>query len=358
MNPTPAGEAGDEGELLDLLPDTIIVITEGPTLAWTNRAGEQLLGRPREEIIGRPCADVLPIHDAEGRNICPRAPVGRRLPMVKGLPVRDFELTRPDGQHIPVSLKCTYQKDTDEVVRRVVCVVRDVRSQRGMDMRTVELISTVSHEIRSPLTSIKGFTKTLLNRYDRFDDDLKKEMLAAANTDADRVTRLLGELLDISRLETGRLKLRPKRFDLVELLTDIAGKAQAETESHEVVVEAPEELPLFADPDKMKQVLTNLLENALKYTDEGTVRVEASADGHWATVAVSDQGDGIPEPQLKRLFRKFYRRERAGQPSGTGLGLYICRGLVEAHHGKIDVASSEGEGTTFTVRIPVDPDIT
>lgn len=355
MTTTPAG--GEEAGFLDLLPDAVVVLTEGPILAWANRAAGDLIGRPRDELVGRPCTDALPIHDVEGRNICPRAPLGRRLPMIKGMPERDFELTRADGQHVPVSLKCTYEKDADDVVRRVVCIVRDARSRRGMDMRTVELISTVSHEIRSPLTSIKGFTKTLLNRFDRFDDDVKKEMLAAANTDADRVTRLLGELLDISRLETGRLKLRPKRFDLPELLSKIVETAGADDEAHEIVVEAPEDLQIFADPDKVEQVLTNLVENAVKYTDDGTIRVWASEDGGWVTVSVTDEGDGIPEPQLKRLFRKFYRRERAGQPSGTGLGLYICRGLVEAHHGEIDVTSTEGTGTTFTVRLPLNADI-
>lgn len=352
---TPAG--GDEAGFLDLLPDAVVVLTEGPTLRWINRAGEELIGRGRDELVGRPCADVLPIHDVEGRNICPRAPLGRRLPMIKGMPERDFELTRSDGQHVPVSLKCAYEKDADDVVRRVVCIVRDARSRRGMDMRTVELISTVSHEIRSPLTSIKGFTKTLLNRFDRFDDDMKKEMLAAANADADRVTRLLGELLDISRLETGRLKLRPERFDLPELLSRIVDNAGAAEEGREIVVEAPEELRLFADPDKVEQVLTNLVENAVKYTDTGTIRVRASQDDSWVTVSVSDEGDGIPRAQLNRLFRKFYSREQAGQPSGTGLGLYICRGLVEAHHGEIDVTSREGVGTTFTVRLPLNPDI-
>lgn len=345
-------------DVVDLLPDAVVMVEEGPTVTWVNRAAEILLGSPRAELIGRPCADVLPLRNAEGRSVCELAPLGQRMPIAKGMPESDFELHRPDSASIPVTMRCTYDKDEGHVVRRIVCALRDARASRGMDMRTVELISTVSHEIRSPLTSIKGFTKTLLDRWDRFDDDLKKEMLTAVNTDADRVTRLLGELLDISRLEAGRLGLRLKQFDLGELAGDVVSRLAGISDRHTVETELGDDLTVVADPDKIQQVLTNLVENALKYTDGGRVQVRATRDGRWVSVGVSDEGEGIPQRHVQRLFRKFYRRDRAGSPSGTGLGLYICRGLIEAHGGAIVVDSEPGRGSTFSFRIPVAPEVT
>lgn len=340
-------------DLLDLLPDAVVVLDEGPVVAHVNRAAEAMLGRAKSDLEGRPCADVLHLRDPEGRDVCANTPIGRRLPMAKGLPERDFELTRADGTYLPVSMRASYVKDGTGVIRRAVCVLRDARARRGMDLRTVEVISTVSHEIRSPLTSIKGFTKTLLDRWERFPDDTKREMLQAVNEDADRVTRLLGELLDVSRLEAGRLRLRLVRTDLAEIAESVADTLRPRAEHHTIATSFDGPVIVLADADKVRQVLTNMIENALKYTGAGTVSVSGSADDTWATVEVADQGEGMSAAQLPRLFRKFYRRERAGSPTGTGLGLYICKGLIEAHGGEIGARSERGNGSVFWFRLPL-----
>jgi hypothetical protein len=218
--------------------------------------------------------------------------------------------------------------------------------------KTVELIATVSHEIRSPLTTIKGFTKTLIDRWDRLSDDTKREMLLAINADADRVTRLLTELLDVSRLEAGRLTLHRRPIDLRalagETVEDLAGRSAR----HVVRLVPGDPVGGHGDPDKLRQVVTNFIENAQKYTDEGTVTVSCSRDGEWVRVAVSDEGPGIPESGRAALFEKFSRREVPGSPSGTGLGLYICKGLIEAHGGRIGVTSGDGTGSTFWFEVP------
>jgi hypothetical protein len=220
------------------------------------------------------------------------------------------------------------------------------------EARTVELIATVSHEIRSPLTTIKGFTKTLLDRWDRLSDETKRDMLLAINADADRVTRLLTELLDVSRLEAGRLTLHRRPLDLRELaggtVEDLAGRSAR----HVVRMVPGAPVGVMGDPDKLRQVLTNFIENALKYTEGGTVTVACSLDGAWGRVAVGDEGPGIPEARQSELFEKFSRHEVPGSPTGTGLGLYICKGLIEAHDGRIGVVSNAEEGSTFWFEIP------
>lgn len=338
--------------LLDLSPDAVVVLDAPGVIAWINDAAARLLGVARGDLVGRTATDVLRIVDGTGADVLAGAPLGRRVVVSRGLPEREYMVRRRSGGFVPVSVRCSYVKDEQHVVRRMVCTLRPSAARRGMDMRTVEVISTVSHEIRSPLTSVKGFTKTLLDRWDRFDDVMKRDMLMAVNQDADRVTRLIGELLDISRLEAGRLALRRQRLDVRELAEHVVGKIAPRAERHTLDVRMPKSLPrVFADKDKVEQVLTNLVENAVKYTEKGHVRISARRAGANVCVSVSDEGEGIPPQQVSRLFRKFVSKERAGSPSGTGLGLYICKGLIEAHGGHIHAESGDG-GTTFTFCIP------
>lgn len=233
------------------------------------------------------------------------------------------------------------------LIRRALSALRPRRGPPDRNPQTVELIATVSHEIRSPLTTIKGFTKTLIDRWDRLEDDTKRDMLLAINTDADRVTRLLTELLDISRLEAGRLTLHRRPVDLHELAARSVEELADRSEKHVVRLAGEDSIEVMGDPDKLRQVITNFIENALKYTDEGTVTVTCTREDGWGRLAVSDQGAGIPAREGAGLFEKFTRREAPGSPSGTGLGLYICKGLIEAHGGRIDFTSTEGRGSTF-----------
>lgn len=231
--------------------------------------------------------------------------------------------------------------------------VGDPPAPNHPDERTVELIATVAHEIRSPLTTIKGFTKTLLDRWDRLDDELKREMLQAINADADRVTRLLTELLDVSRLEAGRLTLHRRPIDLRELATTTAADLAARSADHVVVVAEGDAVFVLGDSDKLRQVVTNFIENALKYTQKGTVTVSCSVTEDGGRLSVRDEGEGIPEHRHSLVFEKFSRDDVPGSPTGTGLGLYICKGLIEAHDGRIGVVSEEGAGSTFWFEVPL-----
>lgn len=233
---------------------------------------------------------------------------------------------------------------------------RDPERERGDDA-VFEIISTVSHELRSPLTSVKGYVALLLDRWDRLDDDAKKEMLTQVNHDADRVTRLITELLDISRLETGNLVLRRQNIDLSDLARDVVAKVRVGYPDLECSVEIGDVPEIYADPDKIQQVLTNLVENGAKYGNPKGMTITGSVDdsvgGGVAVVAVADKGEGIPEDDLSKLFSQFFRRDH-GRPDGTGLGLWISRGLVEAHGGELSVRSEMGKGSEFRFTLPLD----
>jgi signal transduction histidine kinase len=182
-------------------------------------------------------------------------------------------------------------------------------------------------------------------------------MVEQVNHDADRVTRLITELLDISRLESNRLKLRPEWFSIPELVARIVDKlAFAHPEAHVTIHFEADYPSVYADRDKVEQVLTNLIENAAKYGDAETIEVDGTLVDGEAAVAVSDRGEGLDPEVVPRIFTKFFRAEnRAGRPTGTGLGLYIARGLAEAHGGSLRAESSPGSGSTFTLTLPVGP---
>jgi PAS domain S-box-containing protein len=342
----------DSEAYLEALPDAVVVVDAEGRVAYANAAAERLARAGRDELIGRSLDDAVPLRDGAGNPWWACSERLRRLPGVRGVPVRELHLLA-GAEPVPVGLTASFLRDHRGRVLQAVCVLRDASARHRRDSQRGELISTLSHELRSPLTSVKGFTSTLLHRWERFTDAQKREMLATVNMDADRVTRLIQELLDVSRIDAGRLELRRKEFDLAAMAAGIVGRFELQHAGHKFQVSFPDGFPrVYADPDKVEQVLTNLVENAVKYSDGGEVTVTGRVTDTEVEVAVRDQGVGIPADQLPLIFTKFYRRAGHGYPSGTGLGLFIARGLVEAHAGRIWADSTPGQGTALRFRLP------
>jgi len=167
---------------------------------------------------------------------------------------------------------------------------------------------------------------------------------------------MINELLDVSRLESGRLELRKERISVDEIIQKVVGRFLPRLEEHSMTVDMNGSIPkLLADADKVEQVITNLIENAVKYTPGGEVQITAVASSLLVKVSVSDEGEAIPLEQRKRIFDKFFRSERPGNPSGTGLGLFISKGLIEAHGGDIWVEEAPGGGSKFVFTLPLAP---
>lgn len=332
--------------VLDALPDPVAVVgADGAVLHATPLLG-RLCGYPPRDMVGAPADETLPLLDEAGRDWweCRRPLAGE--PLTQRIPETELTLVDADGQHRPVLLTAS-RLDGDSTL--VIVLRRGERRQR-LDAARSELVSTVSHELRSPLTSVKGFVKTLLAKWDRFTDEQKQQMLATVDADADRVTRLLGELLDVSRIDAGRLPLRRSMIDLAEVAEQVATRVAPSDPHGRVTVDLPDDLPrLYADADRLQQVLTNLIENGLTHGD-GPVTVTADLGDDDVTVSVADEGPGIDEAHLPQLFTKFYRPTE--RRTGTGLGLYICRGIVEAHGGAVWAETAPSGGACFRFTLP------
>ncbi|MDQ1712611.1 MAG: hypothetical protein QOE45_2061 [Frankiaceae bacterium] len=344
----------DESALYDELPDGLLVADDEGTVVVLNRAGARLLGRATDEAVGRDFRDVVPLADPSGRDWWACTDPYGGLRSRTGQPERQLSLLGPGGAPLrDLLVTARYVRDDGGAVRRLVIGLRDAAARDRLERNRADLISTVAHELRSPLTSVKGFTATLLAKWDRFTDEQKKVMLETVNADADRVTRLLADLLDVSRIDAGRLELHRQVVDLERVVRKaFAGRvASGEPESRFVLDVSGEAPEMWLDPDKVEQIVGNLVENALKY-GAGTVTVALDNTPSGAEVVVSDEGEGIPDELLARVFTKFWRRGDGGRRSGTGLGLFITKGLVEAHGGDITVGRAASGGAEFRFTLP------
>ncbi|KAB7739537.1 DUF4118 domain-containing protein [Parvibaculum sedimenti] len=218
------------------------------------------------------------------------------------------------------------------------------------------LLTSISHDLRTPLASIIGSVTSLKTYFDRFDAAQRNDLLSTIEDEAERLNRFVGNLLDITRLESGALNIRMTRVDLTELTETALRRASRLLSTHHVAVSVPSNLPsVMADPILLEQVLFNLLDNAAKYSPAGsTIRIEAASAGKKVLISVLDEGEGIPPEELETIFDKF-RRAGSGdnRPAGTGLGLAICRGFVEVFGGTISATSrARGHGSVFTIQLP------
>jgi PAS domain S-box-containing protein len=339
---------------LDQIPDGVLRLDEERRITAANAAAAAITGFEPATLVGRHCADLLDPRGRDGHRIWPEGwHPSARLRSVKGLPEQEITLQRADGTDVRTLITGSYERDETGRLVGLVLVLREAGRRAHQAASGIEIVSTVSHELRSPLTSVKGYTSLLLNRWDRLKDDQKRMMLEQVNHDADRVTRLITELLDISRLETGRLVLRRQLVSLPALTTTVVDKLRMEYPDLEAETTYAADFPrVFADPDKVEQVLTNLVENACKYASPTGMSIVGVFDEAEVCVTVTDSGEGIPEDDLPKVFTKFFRRDM-GKPTGSGLGLWISRGLVEAHGGQLSASSKPGKGTAFQFTLPM-----
>jgi len=337
-----------------------------------NPAAESLLGLPRSQALGKKLAELFTFsgQPASGH------PVWRALSENVVVPfTEDACLIVGKGDVIPISGSAAPIRDDGDNVTGVVLTFRDIserkKSERALaealdkaresDRLKSQLLSTVSHELHTPLAAIKGFATTLLDNGDKLEQPEKREFLEEIDAASDRLNGLINHLLDFSRLEAGMLPVRPVPTDINEIVSGSLSHFRIRAPQKLVSLNIPPDLPeVSADPRRLREVLDNVLDNALKYTPDRAqiwIQCEEIAEGLCPSVqlCVRDDGPGIAEELLERIFEPFHQPYENGgrNTSGVGLGLAISRRILNAHNGRIWAESPKGQGAAFYITLPV-----
>ncbi len=304
--------------------------------------------------------DVLTFRRADGREISlDEFPLGQVLSTGETVRAEEIVIQVPDGRSVTTLVNATPIYSEGGEVQSVVVTLQDMTPLEELERLRAEFLGMVSHELRAPLTSIKGSVATLLGASSELDHAEMLQFFRIIDEQADHMRDLISDLLDVARIETGTLPVTPAAAEVAGLVDEARNTFLSGGSRNDLHIDLPPDLPLvMADRRRIVQVLINLLANASRYsTPSSTIRMTAAREGFHAAVSVTDEGRGVPAERLPHLFRKFSRidGEDGGRDiAGSGLGLAICKGIVEAHGGRIWAESDgEGLGTRFTFTIPV-----
>jgi len=322
--------------------DGIMTIDRQRRIVSFSASMERLTGWQKDEAIGRHCFEILKLVSNSGTDICQtRCPITRG---VDGFVSLDGIITTKDGQNVEVGMSYSLGHSPSGELLPTVVNVRDISRLRQVERMRSTLLATVSHELQTPISIIKAYASTLGRPDAQWDEQTIKDKVHAIEEESDRLSELVSKLL---------YKLL---LDLPQQVQRVSTRLAAQTEIHKIEVDFPPDFPpVPGDPDKIDMVLTNLLDNAIKFSPHGgTITITGEASEKEVLVSVIDEGIGIPSRDRDRVFERFYRVEDALTKStrGTGLGLYICKSLIEAHHGRIWVDSELGKGARFTFSLP------
>jgi len=341
--------------VIELSADGLLALDGRRHITVFNPALEQLTGIRREEALGRMCCDVLRVYDSHENIICDGA-----CPLLHGESgTFDLEgtIATVEGHKLGVDLHFAVKCSPSGKLRRAVVNVRDASKLQQVNHIRSVLLALVSHELQTPISIIKAYASTLARADARWSEEVVREKLGAIEEESDRLSRLVSRLLYTSRLEASAVSLNLMLLDLPKESQRVAKRLAELDEHHELLVSFPGDFPpVMGDPEKINEVLANLIENAMKFSPQGgTITVEGTVTDDEVQVSVGDQGIGISEAEQARIFERFYRVSESGTGTvpGTGLGLHICRILIQAHGGRIWVESQPGEGSRFTFALPI-----
>jgi PAS domain S-box-containing protein len=340
--------------LLDSAADGIMILNADLTIERVNDAFERIYGRTHSQLVATPHADVIRwARDPQGTTLEDAITGGWPLTPNATLYV-EGDLKRPEPPPIPVGITYAPLLSVEGKLRNVTVTVRDITHFRTADEIKATFISIVSHELRTPVALIKGYASTLRRDDAKWDKRTISDSLEVIEEEADRLTKMIDDLLDASRLQAGGLSLNRADVSLPNLASRVTERFTAQSPKHKLVTDFPEKFPIIlADETRIEQVLANLVSNSLKYAPQGEIRISGQVRPEQVIVCVSDQGAGIEAKDLPHIFDRFYRSTNAvKQTKGAGLGLYLARAIVEAHGGRIWADSSAGTGAKICFSLP------
>ncbi|MDB5164007.1 MAG: putative sensor protein [Candidatus Saccharibacteria bacterium] len=360
--------------ILTAIEDGVIVVDNNGTIQLFNPGAARITGWSAEEAIGLDYAAVLRLVDDKNGAINKEVNPLSRI-FHEGKPIHDnsASLVAKAGDRFPISLSVSPLIDSGNKVSAAVGIFRDISTERAEEQRRAEFISTASHEMRTPVAAIEGYLALALNDRVSHIDSKAREYLDKAHASTQHLGKLFQDLLTSARAEDGRLSNHPVAVEMSAFLEQLIDGLRFTAEkkglhlefligSNTATVDATDASkavvkPLYyvhVDPDRMREVVVNLFDNAVKYTESGKVSIGLTGDSEVVQLRITDTGTGIPTEDISHLFQKFYRVDSSATRTigGTGLGLFIARKIIELYHGKIWVESQLQKGSTFFINLP------
>ena len=342
-------------DITSTLGEGVYVVDSEGRVTFMNPEAGRLLGWSEPEVLGRTLHDVIHSRQKDGSAFAEAPPELQTLRSGSGCRVEEDTYFRKDGTPLPVAYIATPLLENGNTVGCVVAF-QDITARKKLDRLKNEFVSTVSHELRTPLASLRGFTELMLKR--EFDKEKRREFIGIIHTESIRLTNLINDFLDIQRMESGRQVYRFEPVSLPQLFDEAVTLFSQGEAKHALIVDVPPDLPrVRADADRIRQVLANLVSNALKFSlQRGTVWLRARTDGASVEVSVQDSGIGITPEAIQNLFKEFFRVDapECRAIGGTGLGLALVKEIVEAHRGRAWAESEPGKGSIFSFTLPVE----
>ena len=366
LNKALTQESSKSEAVIKAIGDGVIVVDSRGNLLLVNPAAQQMIGWSGGDAVNLHYESVLKLQNAEGENIPElENPISRVLNTNQQVRENNVVILTKSGRHVSAAFVVTPIGESGE---GAIAVFRDVTKEKAEEREQAEFISTASHEMRTPVASIEGYLGLALNPNTAQVDEKARDYINKAHESAQHLGHLFQDLLDITRIDDGRLKSNPRVIDLVEftrgVTEDLSMKAKGKglsilykPDGSKSTIGTTVIAPIlysYVDRDHLREVLSNIIDNAIKYTPQGEISIDVTADDERIKVAVKDSGIGIAQEDISHLFQKFYRIDNSDtrEIGGTGLGLYLCRRIVETMEGRIWVESEYKKGSTFFIELP------
>ena len=342
--------------ILDSAADGILIIGPNQVIEKCNTAFSRMISAPADAIQGKLHENVLEFENLTQDTTLEDAIAGGWPLTPHAQLYVEGDLKRNNSPSLPVGITYAPLLSSDGKLLNIIASVRDITRFRQAEEMQSTFISVISHELKTPVALIKGYVCTLLRDDAKWDSDFYNESLTVIEEEADRLSQLIENLLDATRLQAGGVSLKKSEIFLPAISSRLAKKFQTQTEAHEIVVDFPENFPpCFADESRIEQVIINLISNSIKYADGGQICISGETHKEMLIVCVSDEGAGIAPQDIPFIFDRFYRSADAQRnKKGAGLGLYLARAIIEAHKGRMWVDTEHGHGARICFALPKD----
>ncbi len=340
--------------LLDSAADGILILTSSRVIERCNAAFERMYGMPRVEIQGRLHTEVIRWMKQPDYPTLEQAENGGWPLTPNAYLYVEGDLQRPEPPPIPVGITYAPLLTQEGALRNIIVTVRDITKFRNAEEIKNTFVSIISHELKTPVALIKGYVSTLRREDATWDRAVVRDSLKVIEEEADRLTTMIEDLLDASRLQAGGLKPNLSDISLPLLCQRLAERFLTQSDNHQIITDFPSNFPIIlADEGRIQQVISNLISNSIKYAPSGEIRIQGQVDPERVIICISDEGSGIAPEDIPHIFEKFYRAPKAVNiTKGAGLGLYLARAIIEAHGGRIWIDPKPDSGARICFSLP------